>query len=90
VRYPTTAAEYRSRVAGDDEMFPIDHLEIIMLSVVAVMAVGAVVFTLVGTLTYLVFREPKGHAVAVPTVVPKAAAAREPEPVGMPPAVMAG
>jgi hypothetical protein len=59
-------------------MIPTAHLEIIVGAGVIAAAVVTTVVTVVGALTYLIFRERAHPAPAVPTVVPKAAARERP------------
>jgi len=56
-------------------MIPIDHLEIIVRSMVIAAAVVTTVVTVVGTLTYLIFRERTHPTPVARPAVPRASAA---------------
>jgi hypothetical protein len=73
----------------------LDHLEVIMWSVIIAAGVGAVVMTFVGALTLLVFREPAHAGVpvvapAVPKAEPVVAAAQERKPADVSVAAIVG
>ena len=68
-------------------MIPTEHLDIIVGAGVIAAAVVTTVVTLVGTTTYLIFRERAHPAPGMPTAVPKAAAARKEMAADVPTAV---
>ena len=65
----------------------LDHLEIIMWSVLIAAGFGAVVFTLVGTLTYLLTRGSAHHVPAVVPATPKPERTPDRQPADLPVAV---
>lgn len=59
-------------------MFRAEDLELITGSILAVIAVGTIVFTLVGAITFVVFYEREAPA-GVPKVIPSSTAERSEE-----------
>ena len=68
--------------------FAIESMEIFLIAIGAVIALAAILFPLVGTIAFLLFREEGAHAPAVPRVVAAPApAAPERHDIGVPTAV---
>jgi hypothetical protein len=68
-------------------MIPTDHLEIIVGAGVVAALVMTTVATVVGGLTYLIFRERPHRVPATRTAVPRTAPARDRREVAVPAAV---